>query len=167
MSDTKKVVKASVADMIKELEANESARFSKSDFQMLVYSVLADKDFKPKKYLVRNDEIVEQDIDIAGGMFKFLDRVLKHAGMDKADERQGVINTFEFGVRDIEWIVDAVDEASFIYTEAGKNLRMFRDKMLQLTVKKMVRTGKYDGKVTYKKTVLDRAAQLKKRQDKK
>ena len=67
----------------------------------------------------------------------------------------------------MEWVSDAVDEAMFIYTECGKNLRIFRDKMLNLSVKKMTRSGKYNGKVTYKKAVVDRMLALQKRQSKK
>ena len=58
---------------------------------------------------------------------------------------------------------DAVDEAMYQYSECGKNMRMFRDKMLQLSVKKMTRSGKSAGKITYKKSVVDRALALQKR----
>lgn len=167
MSTEKKAVATSVASIIEELKANPSSRFSKSDFQALIYGILSDKDFKAKKYVLRNDQLVEEDADIDAGLYKFLDKLLKHAGMTDSGERSQIINSFEYGPRDIEWVADAVDEAMCIYTECGKNMRMFREKMLQLTIKKMVRTGKYDGKVTYKKMVVDRALALKKRQEKK
>lgn len=158
---------ANVAAIVEDLKKNPSSRFSKSDFQALVYGVLADKDFKAKKYLLRNDQLVEEDADFNAGLNKFLDKLLKHAGMADSGERSQIIDSFEFGARDVEWITDAVDEAMFIYTECGKNMRMFRDKMLNLSVKKMIRSGKYDGKVTYKKSVVDRALALEKRKAKK
>ena len=165
MSDKKEVVK-SVDQMIKQLKENPSTRFSKSDFQALIYAVLADKDFKAKKYLLRNDKLVEDDLDINMGLYKFMDKLLKHAGMTDSVTRAKMTDTFEYGIRDIEWVGDAVDEAMYIYSDCGKNMRMFRDKMLQLTITKMVRSGKYAGKITFKKTVVDRAAQLEKRKKK-
>ena len=60
------------------------------------------------------------------------------------------------------WSIDCVDEAMAIYTDCGKNMRMFRDKMLQLTIRKIKRTGAHEGKWTYKKTVMDRMAKMKK-----
>lgn len=166
MSD-KKNVSVSVAAMIEDLKKNPSSRFSKSDFQMLVYGVLADKEFKAKKWLLKNDQLVEDSTDIEGGLRKFMDKLLKHAGVTKDSERAAIIDSFEFGARDVEWVSDAVDEAMYIYTECGKNMRMFRDKMLNLSIRKMTRSGKFDGKVTYKKSVVDRAIALQKRKAKK
>lgn len=156
-------VKANVAKMVEELKKNPSARFSKSDFQGLVYAILADKDFDTKKYVIKNDEMVEVHSSMNAAMAKFMDKLLKHAQMNDSTERARVIESFEFGPRDIEWITDAVDEAMYQYSECGKNMRMFRDKMLQLSVKKMVRSGKSAGKITYKKSVVDRALALQKR----
>lgn len=162
----KKDIKITVERMIAELNENPSKRFSKADFQTLVYAVLSDKDFKAKRYLLKNEDIQEDEVDLNAGMVKFMDKLLKHAGMGDSAERANVIETFEYSPKDIEWIADAVDEASFIYTDCNKNMRMFRDKMLQLTIKKMVRTGKYEGKITYKKMVADKAAALSKRKAK-
>lgn len=159
----KKVVMNAVSDIVENLKTNESARFSKADFQVLIYGILADKDFKAKKYFIKNDEMIEDEYSINEGMRKFLNKLLKHAGMEKSEERDKVIDTFEFSPKDVEWISDCVDEAMFIYTECGKNMRMFRDKMLQLSVRKMTRTGKFDGAVTYKKMVSDRVAALEKK----
>ena len=156
-------VEANVAKMVEELKKNPSARFSKSDFQGLVYAILADKDFDTKKYVIKNDEMVEVHSSMNAAMAKFMDKLLKHAQMSDSTERARVIESFEFGPRDIEWIADAVDEAMYQYSECGKNMRMFRDKMLQLAVKKMVRSGKSAGKITYKKSVVDRALALQKR----
>ncbi|MCM1295014.1 MAG: hypothetical protein NC311_05685 [Muribaculaceae bacterium] len=163
----KKNVMASVDAIIEDLKKNPSSRFSKSDFQGLVYAVLADKEFKAKKWLLKNDQLVEDSADIEGGLRKFMDKLLKHAGMTKDSERAAIIDSFEFGARDVEWVSDAVDEAMYIYTECGKNMRIFRDKMLNLSIRKMTRSGKYDGKVTYKKSVVDRALALEKRRAKK
>ena len=149
--------------LVEELKKNPSARFSKSDFQGLVYAILADKDFDTKKYVIKNDEMVEVHSSMNAAMAKFMDKLLKHAQMSDSTERARVIESFEFGPRDIEWIADAVDEAMYQYSECGKNMRMFRDKMLQLSVKKMVRSGKSAGKITYKKSVVDRALALQKR----
>ena len=164
MAENKKVTKT-VDAIVKDIRANPSARFSKTDFQTLVYAILADKDFKAKKYLLRNDEFVEQEVDINGAMGKFLDKLLRHAGLENAAERAKVIDSFDYGLRDIDWVSDAVDEAMYIYSEAGKNMKVFRDKMLQLAIQKMERSGKYAGKVTYKKTVIDRLNQLNKRRE--
>ncbi|MCM1230288.1 MAG: hypothetical protein NC489_09145 [Ruminococcus flavefaciens] len=166
MSD-KKMVKVAVAEFTEELKKNPSSRFSKQDFQMLVFGVLSDKDFKSKRYMLRGSELIESEVDINSGMMKFLDKLLKHAGVVEASERAKIIDGFEYNPKDIDWIIDAVDEAMYIYTECGKNMRMFRDKMLQLTIQKMVRTGKYDGRITYKKKIIDRALEMKKRSEEK
>ena len=59
-----------------------------------------------------------------------------------------------------------VDESFALFppfhTDCGKNMRMFRDKMLQLTIRKIKRTGAHEGKWTYKKTVMDRMSKMKK-----
>ena len=159
-------VTPSVKLMVEELKQNPSARFSKADFQGLIYAVLADKDFKAKKFVLKNDALVEEDNDIGAAMHKFMDKLLKHAGMSDPAERTAVIESFEYGVRDIEWVADAVDEAMYQYCECNKIMRMFRDKMLQLSVKKMVRSGKWEGQLTFKKTVVDRALALQKRKEK-
>lgn len=159
-------INPSVTLMVEELKQNPSARFSKADFQGLIYAVLADKDFKAKKFVLKNDALVEEECDINAAMFKFMDKLLKHAGMSDPAERAAIVESFEFNVRDIEWVADAVDEAMYQYSECGKNMRMFRDKMLQLSIKKMSRSGKYEGKITFKKTVVDRAVALQKRKEK-
>lgn len=163
MADKKTSVNICVKELVEELQKNESSRFSKNDFQMLVFAVLADKDFRAKKYLLKNDEILEEEIEFNSAMRKFLDKLLRHAGMSDASERAAVIESFEYSAKDVEWVTDAVDEAMYIYSECDKNMRMFRDKMLQLTIRKMKRSGKYDGQVTYRKMVLDRAAALNKK----
>lgn len=163
MASDKKMVETRVENIVEEIKNNPSKRFSKADFQVLVYGVLADSDFKGKKYLLRNQQLLEEEVSYNQGLKKFLDKLLKHAGMTDSTERAQVIETFEYYPKDLEWVSDAVDEAMFIYSECDKNMRIFRDKMLQLTVKKIVRSGKYDGKISYKKQVVDRSAMLDKK----
>ena len=158
-----KMEKVAIESIIEEMKKNPSTRFSKSDFQTLVYGILADKNFKAKRYVLRNEEITEEEFSIGSGMYRFLDKLLKHAGLTDSSVRQMILEEFEYSPRDLEWVTDAVDEAMWIYTECGKNMRVFREKMLQLTLRKIIRTGKYDGKITYKKSVTDRAASLAKR----
>ena len=157
-------VEANVAKMVEELKKNPSARFSKSDFQGLVYAILADKDFDTKKYVIKNDEMVEVHSSMNAAMAKFMDKLLKHAQMSDSTERARVIESFEFGPRDIEWIADAVDEAMSIYVDCGKSMKLFREKMQILSFTKMARSGKYEGRVTFKKSVMDRAAMMAKKE---
>lgn len=154
-------VEANVAKMVEDLKANPSARFSKSDFQALVYGVLADKDFNAKKYLFKNGDLQIEEYCINDAMKKFMDKLLKHAGMDDSKERSNVIDSFVYGPRDVEWVSDAVDEAMAIYVENGKSMRIFRDRMLTLSFKQITRTGKYAGQTSYKKSVLSKVPKKK------
>lgn len=156
MADKKTSVDIKVQDIVTKLKENESSRFSKGDFQTLVFAILADKDFKAKRYLLKNGAATEEDILLNTQMRKFLDKLLKHAGLEDV-EREEILNTFEYSASDIDWVVDAVDEAMYQYAECGKNMRVFRDKMLQLAFKKIKRTGAHAGKITYAKTVTDRS----------
>lgn len=149
-----------VEELVERIRKEPSSRFSKSDYQLLVYAVLSDDAFRAKKYLLHNGNMLEEDVCIADAMKKFMDKVLKHAGMTDASERAAVIDTFDYSPKDVEWVADAVDEAMHLYTEAGKNMRVFRNSMLQLAFKKMQRSGKYAGKITYKKTITDRTSKL-------
>lgn len=154
----KKIVKKTVSALVEELKENPSKRFSKSDFQLLIYAILSDETFKAKKHLLKNAQILDEEYSISEGMGKFLDKLLKHAGMSDAAERARIIETFEYAPKDVEFIGDAVDEAMYQYTECGKNMRQFRDKMFQLTISKIEKTGVNAGKIGYKKSVMDRAA---------
>ena len=160
MANDKKMAAVTVASIVEDLKSNPSKRFSKSDYQTLVYAICADKDFKVKKYVLRGDKTSEEEYDVNAAMSKLFDKLLKHAGMSNAVERQAVVDSFSFNAKDVEWVAEAVDEAMFIYSECDKNLRIFRDRMLQLTIRKIVRSGKYAGKTTYKKMVLDRTADI-------
>lgn len=84
-----------VDEFVEKLKKDPSSRFSKGDFQMLVYAVLSDETFKAKKYLLHNSDIQEDVYSINDGMRRFLDKVLKHAGMSDATERAKVIDTFD------------------------------------------------------------------------
>lgn len=149
-----------VQTMIEELKTDSSTRFSKTDFQCLVYAILSDPNFKAKRYLIRSDTPNKEcSYDFNRAMYKFMDRLLKHAGMLDSKERAAVIDTFEYGPRDVEWIVDAVDEAMYIYTECDKNMHLFRNKMLNLSIRKMTRK---DGKESYKKAVMNRSLEARK-----
>lgn len=161
---------ANVNELVKRLtdEGNKKIkRFSKSDYRDLVFAVLADEDFKAKKYLLRKDEIVEEEVSYNAAMRKFLDKLLKHAGLSDPSERQNVLDTFEYSPKDVEWICDAVDEAMTLYVDSGKSMKVFRDKMYVLGYTKTLRTGKHEGKIGYKKSVVDRAAELAKKKAKK
>ena len=160
---------ANVNDLVKKLTkegADGVKRFSKSDYRDLVFAVLADEDFKAKKYLLRKDEIVEEEVSYNAAMRKFLDKLLRHAGLSDPSERQNVLDTFEYSPKDIEWVCDAVDEAMTLYVDSGKSMKVFRAKMHILGYSKMIRSGKHAGKYGYKKTVVDRAADLAKKKKK-
>ena len=158
-----------VNELVEKL-SKESAdgvkRFSKSDYRDLVFAVLADEDFKAKKYLLRKDEIIEEEVSYNAAMRKFMDKLLKHAGLSDSSERQNVLDTFEYSPKDVEWVCEAVDEAMTLYVDSGKSMRVFRDKMHILGYSKMIRSGKHAGKYGYKKTVIDRAADLAKKKKK-
>jgi len=156
MSNRKNVSYA-VKDIVEALKKNPAARFSKTDFQTLVYAVLSDKEFKAKKYLLKGGKLEENEVEFNSSMRKFMDKLLLHAGITEAAERAYILDTFEYTPKDVEWITDAVDEAMYLYAESDKNMRIFRDKMLQLTIRKMKRSGKHSGKTTYKKVVVDRS----------
>lgn len=152
-----------VSKLVDDISKDPTSRFSKSDFQGLVYAVLQDPCYHVEKFILKSDRIVKSEESVNADMRKFLDKLLKHAGMSDSNERTAVIDSFTFGVNDISWITDAVDEAMWLYTESGKNMRVFRDKLTQLSFKKFKRSGKYDGKISYKKTVTDREMNLAKK----
>lgn len=166
MAEEKKVVKTAVADIIQDIKDNDSRRFSKGDFQALVYAILADKNFNAEKWIQRGDELVSETFSINADLRKFLNKLLKHAGISDPVQRDHVIDAFEYSPKDIGFVTDAVEEAMYQYAESGKNLTIFREKMLRMSIKKIVRTGKYDGQITYKKSVVDRKATLAKRKAK-
>lgn len=160
-------IECGVNAIVEELKIDGTTRFSKADFQSLVFAVLSDKTFDAKRYFINNDELVEDPTNVSAGFYKFMDKLLKHAGVSSASERESIIETFEYTPRDVEWVADCVDEAMWLYAEAGKNMRLFRGKAVQLSIRKMERSGKYGKRLTYKKSIMDRALALKKRKDKK
>lgn len=161
--DDRSELQRGVDSLVEELRANGTARFSKADFQMLVFAVLSDRNFDAKRYFINNDELVEDPTCVSAGFYKFMDKLLRHAGVSSSDERESIIDTFEYTPRDVEWIADCVDEAMWLYTETGKNMRLFRGKAVQLSIRKMERSGKHGDRLTYRKSVMDRALALRKR----
>jgi len=151
-----------VVEMLSELEQDPGTAFSRTKYQALVYAILSDPDFKAKKILLRHGELVEVDHSIHDRFVRFLDKFLKHAGVTDRSERRELIESFEMTPRDTEWFTDAVDEAIYQYMECGKNMRLFQDRMLRLTIKKIRRTGSHEGEVSYKKSVVDRRKRLQK-----
>lgn len=153
-----------VNELVERLKSDDKTkRFSRADYRDLVFAVLSDDTFKAKKYLFRKDEIFEEEVSYNAQMRKFLDKLLKHAGVSDTNERINILDTFEYTPKDTEWIADAVDEAMTIYVDCGKSMKVFRDKMQLLSFTKMVRSGKYEGRVTFKKSVMDRAALMAKK----
>ena len=66
-----KTIEANVEKIVEEIRNGESARFSKTDFQILVYGILADKNFKAKKYLLKKDGIQEEETSYYEAIRKF------------------------------------------------------------------------------------------------
>ena len=154
-----------VNELVERLKADDKTkRFSRADYRDLVFAVLSDDTFKAKKYLFRKDEMFEEEVSYNAQMRKFLDKLLKHAGVSDANERLNILDTFEYSPKDTEWIADAVDEAMSIYVDCGKSMKLFREKMQILSFTKMARSGKYEGRVTFKKSVMDRAAMMAKKE---
>lgn len=151
-----------VAEMLKQLSEEPGTAFSRGKYQALVYAILSDPDFKSKKVFLRKGELVENDHSIHDRFIRFLDKFLKHAGVTERSERTQIIESFEMTPKDTEWFTDAVDEAIYQYMECGKNMRLFQDRMLRLTIKKIRRTGSHEGEVSYKKSVVDRRKRLQK-----
>lgn len=151
-----------VMEMLRELSEDPSTMYSRTKYQALVYGILADPDFKAKKILMHHGELVEVDYSIHEKFIRFLDKFLKHAGVTERSERMQIIESFEMTPKDTEWFTDAVDEAIYQYMECGKNMRLFQDRMLRLTIKKIRRTGSHKGEVSYKKSVVDRRKRLQK-----
>lgn len=152
--------KNEVYNMLEGMTSPNSTKFNKAEFQNLVYSIMVDDQFKIKKFMVKAGEVIEDDYSVYDAFVKFLDKFLKHAGMVDAGEREAVIDSFECTSKDVEWVSEAVDEAMFLYTESGKNLRVFRDKMRQLTLKKIDRHGEHEGRYSYRKMVSDKVELL-------
>lgn len=151
------MAKVTVTEVVEKLKGSGNARFSQDDYKTLAYAVLSDKEFKAKKYLFKNDEL-EADVSYVEEMGKFLDKLLKHAGIMDKTERESVISSFEFTANDVEWVTEVSDTINHIYLDCGKSLRMFRKELSQLTIKRIKRTGKYEGRDGYKKTINDRTA---------
>ena len=153
-------------EMLRELTNEPGSAYSRGRYQQLVYAILSDPEYKAKKLLLRKGELIEADYSIHEKFVRFLDKFLKHAGVTDREERKQIIETFEMTPKDTEWFTDCIDEAIYQYIESGKNMRLFQDRMLRLTIKKIKRTGKHEGEVTYKKSVVDRSKRLQKEKQK-
>lgn len=151
----KKFAVKTVADLVNSMKNSKSTKFSKGDFEALAHAILSDDTFKAKRLIFKAGEMITEEKDIRGAMKLFLEKLLKHAGMKNEDERKQIVDTFKFTEKDIKFVTDTVEEAMYMYVESGKNMRMFRDKALQLAIKKIPRTGKYEGRKTFKKSVKD------------
>lgn len=153
-------VQVTVDELLKKITENGSKKFSKADYQLLTYAIISDKTFKTKKFFIKANELVEESGSVAESMDAFLNQFLKHVGIGSEEERQSIIDSFEFSPKMVDFMQDLIEEAMHQYLEAGKSLKIFKDKKLQLTLKKIVRTGKYEGQKTYKKSVVDKDLQV-------
>lgn len=158
--EIKKVVTKTVAELLKELKQSKSTKFSKGDFETLTHAILSDPTFKARKLIFKAGEMLIEEKDIRSGMILFLEKLLKHAGMKNDEERKQIVESFKFTEKDVRFVTDTVEEAMYLYVESGKHMRMFREKSLQLAIKKIDRTGKYEGKKTFKKTVKDKEYEM-------
>lgn len=159
----KKLVKKCVKEVISDINNNDSKRFSKGDFQLLVYAVLSDPDFKMEKWIMSGGDLVKIEDSVNEKMKKFLHKILKHAGVTDTTQRDALIESFEFEPRDIDFVIDAVQEAMWQYSEADKPIWVFQDKMRRLALKRIKRTGKFEGQISYKKSVSDRQKAINER----
>ena len=151
-----KNVAAKVEELVEKIRNNGSAKFSNGDFKTLVHAVVSDHDFKAKKFFIKADQIVEEEHCIADAMDKFMDKFLKHVGLASEEERKSIISSFEYSSKDTEFMFDLIEEAMSQYIDTGKGMKLFRNKKLELTLKRKDRTGKYDGQVTFNKTVVNK-----------
>ncbi len=147
-----------VLEMISEdIAEKHSTRFSKTEFEALFYAVLSDPAFNVKKWLLRNKKLVESHYSVNKSMKKFMKKLLIHAGIDDEKQLNMIIETFEYKASDARFMLEAVDEAMFLYLESGKCMHIFRDKLNRLALKKSKKaSGKYAGKLTYRRTLIAR-----------
>ena len=72
----KKLVKKCVKEVVADINNNDSKRFSKGDFQLLVYAVLSDPDFKMEKWIMSGGDLVKIEDSVNEKMKKFLHKIL-------------------------------------------------------------------------------------------
>lgn len=144
-----------VADVVAKINSNKSTRFSRGEYAELIYALIQDDTHVFEKFVLKGAEITKDDKSLSDDAKKFFRKLLKHAGLKTDEEISAVIDTFEYSPKDVEWISDIVDEAVRIYTECGKSVVMMKDSLRRLTLKKVTRTGKFDGQITYHRTVKD------------
>lgn len=143
-----------VKDMEDKLRNNPSTRFSQSDFEELIYALIKDNSHKIKNHQIKKLEIVSEDgTSVSDDARAFFKKLLKHSGINNEEEMDVLIDTFEYRPKDLAWISKCFNEAIRIYTDCGKSAKMMTNSMISLSIKKVVRTGKYDGEETYKRSV--------------
>lgn len=144
-----------VADVVAKIQSNKSARFSRGEYMELIYALIQDDTHTFKKFALKGDQITEDGETLSASARKFFSKLLKHAGLKTEEEINSVLDTFEYSPKDVEWISDIVDEAIRIYTDSGKSVVVMKDALRRLTLKKVERTGKFNGQITYRRTVKD------------
>lgn len=144
-----------VTDVIAKLKANNSSRFSKSEYTELIYALINDNEHVFEKFALKGGEITKDGESLCKSARKFFTKMLKHAGVKTEDEINAILDTFEYSPKDLEWISEIVDEATRIYTESGKSVMLMKDSIRKVTLRKVERTGKYAGEITYRRGVKD------------
>lgn len=156
-----------VADVVAKINSNKSARFSRGEYTELIYALIQDDSHTFKKFALKGDQITEDGETLSRSARKFFSKLLKHAGLKTEEEINSVLDTFEYSPKDVEWISDIVDEAIRIYTDSGKSVVVMKDALRRLTLKKVERTGKFNGQITYRRTVKDLPRAAEKAKNKK
>lgn len=144
-----------VKEVVAKLKANKSTRFSTSEYRELIYALIKDDTHTAKKFALKGTEIIEEDFSISADARKFFKKLLKHAGLKSDDEINQIIDTFEYSPNDLAFIADCVDEAIHIYTDLGKTVKLMKDGMSRVSIKRVERSGKYAGEITYRRSIQD------------
>ena len=136
-----------------------STRFSRDEFEELFYHVLSDPTFKARKWIIKGRKLLETQTNFNEKFNKLLGKLLQHAGIDDPKQIKHILSTFAYTEKDVAFLIDAVEEAIYQYTECGKSMHLFRHKLHRLAIKKAKRSGgKHAGELTYRRTVVNRGA---------
>lgn len=144
-----------VADVVAKIKAGKSTRFSEAEYRELIYALICDNEHTFEQFALKGGEITKDEKNLSKEARKFFSKMLKHAGLKSEEEIEAVLDTFEFSPKDLEWVSDIVDEAVRIYTDCGKSVSMMKKSIRSLSLKKVERSGKYAGQVTYQRKVRD------------
>ena len=153
-----------VKEIVEQMKAEESKRFKTQELQTLFFAVLSDDEHEGKnlRYDIKNKSKSSDPVNY-NKMFKaFIDGVYKFAGV-KAEERESLVAAYQPKAKDLAFFIDAVEEAEMLYIEAGKSLKKWAKHEYNLTLKKKVRKGKYEGQVTISRNLTDREKQISKK----